>query len=202
MRDLWLISDTHFFHENILSFRDSKTGNLVRPGFDSVTHMNECMVENWNSVVKDGDIVYHLGDLAFGDDGQLPALMAKLKGSKRLIAGNHDNVKRIARQGFFKKIQVWRMFPEYNLLFSHIPIHPSSLRRGPPGDENAQIMTNVIGHIHQNPAPRGPYQCVCVEQINYTPIHIEDVAKNARIYMETQFEKDLPFFQPGGISVP
>lgn len=34
---------------------------------------------------------------------------------------------------------------------------------------------NVHGHIHQNPSPPGPYKCVCVEQINYTPINIEEL---------------------------
>ena len=33
-RDIWLISNTHFNHANILKFTDSKTGNLVRPDFD------------------------------------------------------------------------------------------------------------------------------------------------------------------------
>jgi calcineurin-like phosphoesterase family protein len=33
----------------------------------------------------------------------------------------------------------------------------------------------VHGHVHSNPSPEGPYTCVSVEQINYTPIHIEEV---------------------------
>lgn len=136
--------------------------------------MNEHMVEKWNSVVKNNDIVYHLGDLSFGDNGELPQLMSRLKGSKRLIVGNHDNVKRLTRQGFFKRIQLWRMFPEFNLLFTHVPIHPSSLRRGPPGD-GAPTMTNIHGHIHQNPSPEGPYFNVSVEVMNYTPIHIDEI---------------------------
>lgn len=34
---------------------------------------------------------------------------------------------------------------------------------------------NVHGHIHSNPSPEGPYKCVCVEQINYTPVNIEEL---------------------------
>ena len=66
------------------------------------------------------------------------------------------------------------MFPEYNLLFSHVPIHPSGLKRGAP-DSDAPVMTNVHGHIHQNPSPDGPYFNVSVEAMNYTPIHIDDL---------------------------
>ena len=67
MSNIWLISDTHFGHENILNFIDSRTGLKVRPGFANVDEMDECMVENWNSVVKKGDKVWHLGDVMFGD---------------------------------------------------------------------------------------------------------------------------------------
>ena len=40
---------------------------------------------------------------------------------------------------------------------------------------NGKEITNVHGHIHSNPSPEGPYKCVCVEQINYTPINIEEL---------------------------
>lgn len=180
MRDLWLISDTHFSHRSILTFRDNDSGELIRGQFDSVEQMNEHMIDCWNSVVKNGDLVYHLGDVAFNVNEQLPKLMARLKGDKRLIVGNHDNIKRIAKQDIFKKIQMWRMFPEFNLLFSHVPVHPTSLRRGAPTDPTAKIMTNCHGHIHQNPSPEGPYFNVSVEAINYTPIHIDEVLKRIR----------------------
>ena len=58
--------DTHFNHEQMMYFRD--WGNLTRPGFTDVDDMNEYMIDNWNSVVKDGDEVWHLGDVVFGDD--------------------------------------------------------------------------------------------------------------------------------------
>ena len=49
------------------------------------------MIENWNSVVKKGDYVYHLGDVFFGSKETFPALWNRLNGSKRLIIGNHDD---------------------------------------------------------------------------------------------------------------
>ena len=67
MKNIWLISDTHFFHSNILKFTDDN-GELIRGKlFDTVEQMNECMLDNWNSVVKPGDIVYHLGDVMMGN---------------------------------------------------------------------------------------------------------------------------------------
>jgi len=171
-RDIWIVSDTHFGHANILNFTDSNTGLKVRPEFDTVEQMNECMIENWNSVVKQGDIVYHLGDVLFGDKENFKVMWPKLKGSKRLIVGNHDDIPFLSSGGFFKKVLMWRMFPEFGLLMSHVPLHENSLWRGKDQDKQ---MVNVHGHIHQNPSPEGPYKCVCVEQINYTPVNIEEL---------------------------
>ena len=33
-------------------------------------------------------------------------------------------------------------------------------------------------------SPEGPYRCVCVEQTNYTPVNIEDLAVEARKFRE------------------
>lgn len=167
MRDIWVISDTHFFHYNILTFKDNE-GNYFRGDrFSCMEEMNETMVDNWNSVVKSGDIVYHLGDLHFGGADDMAILMPRLHGSKRLIVGNHDNIKYITKAGFFKKIQMWRMFPEFGLLLTHVPVHESSL--------GMKELVNVHGHIHQNLSPSEKHLNVSVEAINYTPINIEEL---------------------------
>ena len=149
-KDIWLVSDTHFFHSNILKFTDDN-GEFIRGKlFDTVEQMNECMLENWNSVVKPGDKVYHLGDVMMGSKEEFLKFWPKLHGSKRLIVGNHDDIKWMAQQELFAKIQMWRMFTEFGLLLSHVPIHESGLRRGPPTDEAAPMLLNIHGHIHQN----------------------------------------------------
>jgi len=162
-----------------LKFTDSNTGESIRPGFDNITQMNEYILERWNSVVKPGDRVYHLGDVFFGDKEKFSAFFNRLHGSKRLIVGNHDDIKFLAKGNFFQKIQMWRMFPEYGLMFSHVPLHPSSLRRGPP-DSDTPLLVNCHGHIHQNPSPEGPYFNVSVEAINYTPMHIDEIVQRVK----------------------
>lgn len=175
MRDIWVISDTHFGHANILTFRDKDDKHFRGDLFANVQEMNEAMVDNWNSVVKDGDYVYHLGDVFFGPKSEFESLWSRLKGSKRLIVGNHDNIIYFAKGGFFKKIEMWRMWSDMGLLFTHVPIDPSGLWRGVPEGMDSRRMLNVHGHIHQNPSPTEHHRCVCVEHINYTPIHIEEL---------------------------
>jgi calcineurin-like phosphoesterase family protein len=164
MSDTWIISDTHFGHANVLNFKDDD-GNLIRGArFSSMEEMDEYMVDQWNSVVKDGDKVYHLGDVYFGQGHQI---LHRLKGQKRLILGNHDNGKDQKLLQHFGKVYVWRMFPEFNILLTHVPVHDNSLQ--------TKTKWNVHGHLHQNLINDARYFNVSVEQINYTPIHIEDV---------------------------
>ena len=185
MTDIWFISDTHFNHENILKFTYHESDRKIRPGFDNVDHMNEFMIDKWNSVVKPQDKVYHLGDVYFGNQEAAGKIVSRLNGHKRLILGNHDDGKSVVFQKYFDKVQLWRMFKEDGLLFTHVPVHPSTL-----GEDRfdkftgmgkiKQRMVNVHGHIHQNPSPDGPYICVCVEQVNYTPVHIDQLKQWAQ----------------------
>ena len=104
MTKTFVISDTHFNHAPILEFKDY-IGKPVRD-FDSVDQMNEAMMDNWVSVVGPNDTVIHCGDVLFGMDKVewMTANFNKLPGKKRLVVGNHDNVKMLAP--FFKDIQL------------------------------------------------------------------------------------------------
>lgn len=76
------VADTHFAHANIIKFD--------RRPWASVAEMDEQLIDNWNRVVKDEDITYHLGDVAMGL-APLGYLM-QLAGQIRIIPGNHDGI--------------------------------------------------------------------------------------------------------------
>lgn len=162
MSRIFVVSDTHFGHENILKFRDSNTNELVR-NFSDVHDMNEYMVQRWNAVVNDDDIVYHLGDVYFGRGHEV---LGRLKGRKRLLLGNHDNGKCQKLHKYFQKIGMWRMFPEYNCLLTHVPVHESGLYK---------VQYNLHGHIHQNASPTPRHINCSVEVQDYMPKLITDL---------------------------
>jgi len=168
MPNIWLISDTHFGHENIIKYAD-------RP-FINVREMDEALIENWNRLVRPSDHVYHLGDVYMGrhDRNSISNILYRLNGHKRLIVGNHDEIKDVVLHRHFAKISMMRVFREYNLVLTHVPVHPNSL------ELTKGHVVNVHGHIHQHKSPPGPYINVCVEWTDYTPVNIEDVAARAK----------------------
>lgn len=80
---VWLISDTHFDHTNIIKYCN-------RP-FVSTIEMNEFMRRNWLHTVMPDDIVYFLGDMAFGRGSRNPRWwVTQLSGKIIWIKGSHD----------------------------------------------------------------------------------------------------------------
>lgn len=90
---IFLTSDTHFGHANILKHCD-------RP-FQNVEEMNETLITNWNNVVSDNDIVYHLGDFSFRG---YTRFKNRLSGEIILIKGNHDDEKQTITEELFVKL--------------------------------------------------------------------------------------------------
>jgi len=163
---VFFTSDSHFGHANMVNFT-LEDGSPMRP-FSSVEEADECMVERWNSVVKPGDKVYHLGDVCMGRKALFT--MDRLNGRKILIKGNHDTCSKGAYGEYFNDVRsIHRM---HGLVLSHIPIHPASIW---------EAHVNVHGHLHHNQVrlPDGTldlrYINVCVEHTNYTPISLDDL---------------------------
>ena len=74
----YVISDTHWFDlESIEVYGRSKD-------------YNERLIENWNSVVSEDDIVLHLGDLVISDFDKFEEVAKSLNGHKYLLLGNRD----------------------------------------------------------------------------------------------------------------
>lgn len=86
--NVFFTADTHFQHERIIRF-------CSRP-FTSGKEMDVALFRNWNSVVRPDDVVYHLGDVVFGDVERALPLLRGLMGKKYLIPGNHDTPKTLA----------------------------------------------------------------------------------------------------------
>lgn len=159
-------ADTHFGHQLMLA--DVAT---ARP-FPYVRAMDEALIENWNAVVKPGDLVYHLGDFAFGlgDPERVQHIFDRLQGRKILILGNHDYIKRnrvhpvIAGLGWEDVAQHYETTDEGERVFlSHYA------QRTWPGAHKGGW--HFYGHNHGKLAPLGRSRDVGVDcpDVGYSP---------------------------------
>ena len=138
MSKTFFISDTHFWHKNVISFE--------RRPYETVEEMNEKMIENWNNTVSDDDVVYHLGDFGIGNIDKSIEILKRLNGKILLIKGNHDHTKNIKKMtpyldeylnaGHYLKSH------KYQFYLSHFPMQIGNRPR----------IFNLHGHIHSHPS--------------------------------------------------
>lgn len=169
MRKIFAIADTHFRQESFLTFKN-KNGIRIR-NFSSIDVIDNFMVDNWNKVVSNNDIVYHLGDVYCGNKNQADEILSRLNGRKRLILGNHDDGKDKVLIRHFEKIMSERIFTEFNIILTHKPVHPDTLYV----HKSQKYLTNVHGHLHDNVIDDSRYVNISVEQTNYTPVDLESL---------------------------
>lgn len=104
MSTTWFTSDLHLGHEFVSRLR----------GFDSDTDWHDGVIfRNWRDRVSENDRVWVLGDIAMKDFDYALDCLATLPGEKHLIAGNHDSVSPIHRQG-------WKHTRRYLEVFSSV----------------------------------------------------------------------------------
>jgi calcineurin-like phosphoesterase family protein len=78
----YFTADWHLGHTNIITHCD-------RP-FADAESMAATIHQRWNDVVDESDTVYVLGDVALGSVKPWGDFIRSLKGTKILVAGNHD----------------------------------------------------------------------------------------------------------------
>lgn len=86
---VWFVSDTHFYHKNVIDFCDRPVPKM-EDRQERVKVMNSLLIERWNERIKVNDEVYHLGDFAFCGKTARKEIIQKLNGRKYLVRGNHD----------------------------------------------------------------------------------------------------------------
>jgi calcineurin-like phosphoesterase family protein len=156
-------SDTHWGHINIIQYcsrpwvlpsadlckrcgfgrldwADDHGALCVHP--DIIAH-DQALVYNWNSVVGPDDVVFHLGDVAFGSLGDTAKVLSLLNGHKRLIMGNHDrHTKKAYREAGFEEVS-----REYSLNIDGFRL---KLIHDPKRAEDLWAYDAVLcGHVHE-----------------------------------------------------
>ncbi len=158
---IWVVSDTHFGHNNIIKYSPE------RSHFKTIEEHDEQLIDNWNSVVRSQDVVYHLGDFCFGKDRV--DIAGQLRGNKKLVLGNHDTYDINHYLKYFVKIHgsvALRRLKKYGVLLTHIPVSTSQFPR---------FDLNIHGHTHSRNLEDTRYVNVSVEQTNLAPVELDQI---------------------------
>ena len=168
---LYFISDTHFYHENIVRLNPK-----VRfSGFENVILANLYRTVN-------GGILYHLGDFTwhFNDEKGYLECWKKIPARKILIMGNHDRDKGKLKKYFDEIYDFYHIieFGGLRILLSHYPAKDPITNRYPDRQElvreiyfkeNCNLL--IHGHVHWN--EKG-LKCACKDfGINCLNVNIE-----------------------------
>lgn len=160
----FVTSDTHFGHANILKYDNSQ--------FDSIEEQDEAIIESWNSLISNGDEVYHLGDFALSSVGYARSILSRLNGQIHLVRGNHEKTATDPKlRGMFTSISHYKELKRLGETFClfHYPIHVwNKCHRG-------SFMLH--GHTHKQDTYEIGYKRLNVGIMNhgYSPLPLERV---------------------------
>ncbi len=156
----WLITDTHWFHEFMLT--------CGRPA-----DFGERLLKNMRHKIAAQDTLYHLGDVIFYQYTKLREMLDSIPCTKILLQGNHDKKSKnwYRRNGF---VYAADMIVVDDILLSHKPIQ--SLPTG--------VRLNVHGHWHDSDHHKRPdwysestHRLLAVEHTDYQPVKLQDFVR-------------------------
>ncbi len=183
-------ADLHLGHKNIITYCN-------RP-FKSLEQMNATIIRNWNERVKDGDIVFHVGDFCFKNSSNKKGEGIKVSAShweKQLngkiihLKGNHD--KNNSTKTIIEKLTIGYGNQRINLV--HRPEF---------ADVDYEI--NFTGHVHQKwdikRIKRGWQFTDCinvgVDVWNFMPVTFDEIMKKYHKWLKkNRYEQRKIFYR-------
>lgn len=182
----WIASDPHLGHKLMIQ-KSLEHPEAIRPSNYVNTFMN-----SWKYTVKDEDVVYILGDVAFGQQAFWMEQLNRMPGTKVLVKGNHDR----NRDAWYEK-RCFDMVIPFNetltlchdygkILLTHIPALPKVLSSYDDRFINLsykfykqfkqkEYILNIHGHTHgQGTEGRDTFDA-SLECINYSLTDLEAI---------------------------
>lgn len=148
-RKYFITSDLHFHHYNIIKFCPK-----TRP-WGSREEMNEALIAEWNSVVGEDDVVFHIGDFCFGGGDKTRGIIERLNGTIIFVMGNHDKTVRnqVSSPNKFDYLEV--RYKGTKVCMFHYPI----------SEWNGKHRGSIMLHGHQH--GRGPKYTGRIMDVGY-----------------------------------
>jgi len=155
MSQVFLISDLHMNHRNVIKFEDNYRAKVL--GVETIEQHDEKICDLWTDTVHKRDLVINLGDT-----GKLD-LLKKLPGRKKILLGNHDKLHAKEYLEVFEDIIGPIKYKSFWL--SHFPIHRDEF-----------FGKKVLhGHSHSKGIANENYINLSIEMTGGYPISFQDI---------------------------
>ena len=168
---VYATSDSHYNHANICGPTISKWKSGYR-NFKSLDEMNNTLVNNINELVGQDDVLFHLGDFAWGERNIEWFRNRIICKNVILILGNHDKEirKRQKFRDLFSEVHDYG-FEQYIrgtlFVFNHYSMRVWN------GSHRGSI--HLYGHSHNTLPPHGRSMDVGVDTNNFYPYDLDDL---------------------------
>ena len=129
----------------------------------------ESLIAKWNSVIKTGDLVIHIGDFCDSGVADLIEYRKRLNGSIVLVKGNHDDLPDDVYNAVFQSVHERLFIDELKLVFQHCP-----------DAEGVAGFRQIYGHVHAEDGQFSPLEprksfCACVMRHDGFPTLLSDI---------------------------
>jgi len=165
--NIWLTTDTHFGHENIISFCN-------RP-----KNFEQLILRRMKSTITKNDILIHLGDIAWRDEKLWNETLTSIPSKRKwLVRGNHDkrSISWYLERGWdFVGDQITLDIYGKKVVLSHIPVVDNGYDINIHGHFH-----NIHSHFHEPElvAIRNDKQYLIILEHHYMPISLKSIIKS------------------------
>ena len=138
-KNLWLTSDLHLFHSNIIKYCN-------RP-YPNYFIMNKDIIDTINKNIHQDDLLINLGDIGFNSVKYITDELSKINCNQIFVSGNHDRKSLI--NALIEKYIVFEKQTILDVYFNdihyrvHLAHNPDDIQYN---DEKNNIF--VYGHLH------------------------------------------------------
>ncbi|NOZ20012.1 MAG: metallophosphoesterase [Planctomycetes bacterium] len=150
---LFFTADEHYGHAHII--------HLCGRPFRTVEEMDEELIRRHNAVVKDSDLVVHVGDFTLKNKSRAKSYISRLKGEHVFLRGSHDRWLKEAHE-------IW----EKEIAGEYVVVCHYAMRVWPRSHYNSW---QLYGHSHGRLDPIGKQWDIGVDNNDYYPVSFERI---------------------------
>ena len=138
-KNLWLTSDLHLFHSNIIKYCNRPYSNCFS--------MNKDIIDTINKKVHQDDLLFNLGDIGFNSVKYITDELSKINCDQIFVSGNHDRKSLI--NALIEKYIVFEKQTILNVYFNDVH-YKAHLAHNPDDIQYNNEENNIFlyGHLH------------------------------------------------------